>query len=213
MPISVSPGFRRNRLRNPYGGGSLSRRQDVFSCSSVMLKLSLLLTLTCPWILLHYISKDGKLRMFGVRTTLLTTEPTVALHLKVNDFSEYFQKSEAIKQDFFRRYGGKERAGSLLQKTILTFTPTSLPASIISDTPASPLDYGLNYTAKRLIHAMATKQPLVLSFGGYSITVGRGNYFNQSYPLVLESILKDTVKSLGIPNLEVRNAAIGGIPR
>lgn len=41
--------------------------------------------------------------------------------------------------------------------------------------------------------------------------MGRGNYFNQSYPFVLEEILKEPMKLIGI-DLQVRNAAIGGVP-
>jgi hypothetical protein len=177
-----------------------------------MLKLAILLTMASPWILLHYLSKDGNFRMFGNVRTSLIPEPADMFPSKA-DFSEYLQKSEAMKQEFYVRYGGRESALSLLQKTILTFTPNNPPQSTESTITALSPDYGLNYTAKRFIHALVAKQPLVFSFGGYSITVGRGNYFNQSYPLVLESILRDTVKSLGIPHLEVRNAAIGGIPR
>ena len=51
-----------------------------------------------------------------------------------------------------------------------------------------------------------------MSFAGYSVTVGRGNYFSQSFPFIVEKILQATLQTLlGIP-LQVRNAAIGGIP-
>lgn len=50
-----------------------------------------------------------------------------------------------------------------------------------------------------------------MAFGGYSITVGRGNNFTQSYPFIVQGILKPLLKSFGV-DLVVRNAAIGGIP-
>jgi hypothetical protein len=209
MPVSISPAMRRHRLRNPYGG-SAGRKHTILVSSSTMLKLATLLALASPWFLMHY---------FNIGTTNIVSirqDPTLVFQRKP-DFSAYHRNSEAIKQEFYRRYGGKENALLLFQKTILTFTPSipqssSSTESIDGDT-TNTIDYGLNHTAKRIIYALTTNQPLVLSFGGYSITVGRGNYFNQSYPLVLEAILKDAVRSLGIPHFEVRNAAIGGIPR
>jgi hypothetical protein len=67
-------------------------------------------------------------------------------------------------------------------------------------------------TAERMALAAKENRPFVMAFSGYSITVGRGNFLNQSFPFVLESILTEPLqKILGIP-LVVRNAAIGGIP-
>ena len=67
-------------------------------------------------------------------------------------------------------------------------------------------------TAERMLRAAARQRPFVMAFGGYSVTVGRGNFFHQSFPFVLQRVLGDTFQqSLGI-SLEVRNGAIGGIP-
>ena len=67
-------------------------------------------------------------------------------------------------------------------------------------------------TADRMIQAKEDSRPFVLAFGGYSVTVGRGNFFSQSYPFVLEKIVKEIFKdALGI-DIVVRNAAIGGTP-
>jgi hypothetical protein len=53
----------------------------------------------------------------------------------------------------------------------------------------------------------------VMAFGGYSVTVGRGNHFEQSYPFIMEKILSPVLSlpPLGV-KLIVRNSAIGGIP-
>ena len=51
-----------------------------------------------------------------------------------------------------------------------------------------------------------------MAFGGYSVTAGRGNLFNQSYPFVVKRLLDEPMKNFGISSLEIRNAAIGGIP-
>lgn len=70
----------------------------------------------------------------------------------------------------------------------------------------------IDYTARRIIDASKKKRPFVFAFSGYSITVGRGNFFRQSFPFVMEEILKEPLQQIfGVP-LIVRNAAIGGIP-
>lgn len=73
--------------------------------------------------------------------------------------------------------------------------------------------YGsINATAYRMLHSKAAQEAFVLAFGGYSVTVGRGNALNQSYPMVLKRILAPILKeTLGL-DVVVRNAAIGGIP-
>jgi hypothetical protein len=70
----------------------------------------------------------------------------------------------------------------------------------------------IDATSLRIISAAHTGRPFVMAFSGYSVTVGRGNYFNQSFPFVIQDILRDPFDHVfGIP-LVVRNAAIGGIP-
>jgi hypothetical protein len=69
-------------------------------------------------------------------------------------------------------------------------------------------------TAKRMITAAANRRPFVMAFAGYSVTVGRGNHLEQSFPFVLQRILEPVLKhsTLQIPSITTRNAAIGGIP-
>lgn len=70
----------------------------------------------------------------------------------------------------------------------------------------------MDATAQRMVDAARAGRPLVMAFSGYSITVGRGNFFNQSFPFEVQRILQEPIKQLlGIP-LVVRNGAIGGIP-
>ena len=67
-------------------------------------------------------------------------------------------------------------------------------------------------TARRILEASRASRPFVMAFSGYSITVGRGNFYNQSFPFVVGSILEEPLQQIfGVP-LTVRNAAIGGIP-
>jgi hypothetical protein len=51
----------------------------------------------------------------------------------------------------------------------------------------------------------------VIGFSGSSVTAGHDNYFNESYPAVLERTLQKVFKPLGI-ELEVRNHAMGNNP-
>ncbi|TFJ81826.1 hypothetical protein NSK_007073 [Nannochloropsis salina CCMP1776] len=51
----------------------------------------------------------------------------------------------------------------------------------------------------------------IMSFAGTSVTAGHDNYFNESYPIVLERLLLDSYTAAGL-NLEVRNHAMGFNP-
>lgn len=97
-----------------------------------------------------------------------------------------------VRDEFFRRYGA-DYAEKLFQQGVQSFG-------------------SLDATALRMVQAAKENRPFVMAFSGYSITVGRGNFFNQSFPFVLERVLQEPIRNiLGIP-LVVRNAAIGGIP-
>ena len=99
----------------------------------------------------------------------------------------------SVRDDFYRRYGGKQAANVMYEKGVKAFGSVSK-------------------TAERMLRAAADGKPFVLSFAGYSVTVGRGNYYSQSYPFVLQRIIEPLVQTtLQIP-VTVRNSAIGGIP-
>ena len=70
----------------------------------------------------------------------------------------------------------------------------------------------IDHTALRILQASRAKRPFVMAFSGYSITVGRGNFYNQSFPFVTERILQEPMQKLFDIPIVVRNAAIGGIP-
>jgi len=78
------------------------------------------------------------------------------------------------------------------------------------DKAAEPFG-SLEITAQRMVSKKAKGEPFVIAFAGYSVTVGRGNYFNQSFPFVLQDLLKPVFDKMGLEMI-VRNAAIGGIP-
>jgi len=72
-------------------------------------------------------------------------------------------------------------------------------------------DGDLLHTARRIVHALSSSRPFTFAFGGYSTTVGRGNHFHQSYPFIMEGVIKGPFQMFGL-DVVVRNAAIGGIP-
>lgn len=51
----------------------------------------------------------------------------------------------------------------------------------------------------------------VMVFSGSSVTAGHDNYYNQSYPMIVQKRLGDIFKSLGV-ELEVRDIALGANP-
>lgn len=118
-----------------------------------------------------------------------------------------------IREEFYTRYGGKEEAMAMLERGVKTAADTE--------------DHAVQHTAERILRAVlkegdnddkngkeseTKKNKFTMSFGGYSVTVGRGNYFHQSYPFVMQNILKPLFEDLLNLELVVRNSAIGGIP-
>lgn len=100
-----------------------------------------------------------------------------------------------VQNEFYRRYGGKDQAERIYQRGIQSFGASK------------------DHTARRFLRILASPDPtFVMSFAGYSVTVGRGNHYKQSYPFVLERILQPLLLSEFNMKLTVRNAAIGGIP-
>lgn len=98
-----------------------------------------------------------------------------------------------LRSDFEQRYGSY--ASQIRQRGVQRFTSADSQA-----------------TAGRILRAAANHRPFRMSFAGYSVTVGRGNFFKESYPFVLQQILQPAFSSIFQMKLVVRNAAIGGIP-
>mmetsp|Transcript_61880 Transcript_61880/g.73334 ORF Transcript_61880/g.73334 Transcript_61880/m.73334 type:complete len:628 (-) Transcript_61880:90-1973(-) len=114
------------------------------------------------------------------------------------DVTALRRQIRSIKDEFRERYGGEKISGELYAKGIIPLDGRS--AAI-----------GKKHISDLILSRRETNDPVSLSFGGYSVTVGRGNYFRQSYPFVLRDILAPLFESLRIP-LKVHNGAIGGIP-
>jgi len=132
---------------------------------------------------------------------------------------------QEIRQQFDDRYGGKKEATQIFQRGVTT-----------AGTTDAEKERALQHTAERIILAARRRRnsspsesssslnankeegdddalfrKFTMSFGGYSVTVGRGNHFSQSYPFVLQKILAPVFATLDV-DLVVRNGAIGGIP-
>lgn len=135
------------------------------------------------------------------------------------------QRIESIRQEFYNRYGGKDESLGMLQRGLKTFAKSSSVNSNDRNKAFTP--ESLRGTAIRLLSTLAQQTnsandngdatttdelaQFIFAFGGYSVTVGRGNHFNQSFPFIFQSITKPLLQSIGI-DLIVRNSAIGGIP-
>ncbi|KAL9183843.1 hypothetical protein ACHAXT_004699 [Thalassiosira profunda] len=112
------------------------------------------------------------------------------------------------REEFYRRYGGEAYAKPMLERGVRKFEKRGSEGK----------KEGVRATANRILSAMAgassdTPAEFVMAFGGYSVTVGRGNRLEQSYPFVLKEVLAPILElpAFGI-KLTVRNSAIGGIP-
>jgi hypothetical protein len=112
--------------------------------------------------------------------------------------SKFWTLVKALRDEFSDRYGGENAARALLERGVSTFGQ-KLKNELPSD---------LQATACRILNCGGDFK---IAFGGYSVTAGRGNLFSQSFPFVMQTKLEPIFSSLGI-ELEVRNAAIGGVP-
>ncbi len=115
--------------------------------------------------------------------------------IPLNDTSMFGQVAKGLRERFAERYGNENIARMLLDKGMTTYGNDDVSA-----------------TACRLHRAREEKRPFRVAFGGYSVTAGRGNQFEQSFPFQLQRVLETAFKVSGIPELHVRNAAIGGCP-
>ena len=129
-----------------------------------------------------------------------TADKSMGSESKAQQTKETKELISKIRQEFYTRYGGKKEALEMLTRGILS----------ASDTPEG-LKKAIDHTAERIILARQNSREFVISFGGYSVTVGRGNYYNQSYPFIMQKVLQPVFEAVDL-KLVVRNSAIGGIP-
>jgi hypothetical protein len=140
----------------------------------------------------------------------------------------FLQAAAGLRERFAEYYanGSIQTARGILQRSMTNIIPRwekvekddfdeALPASSHSTATAresvTTLPSDLQHTTCRILNAHRDHRPFRFAFGGYSVTAGRGNYFQQSFPFVMKQQLQTLFQLLGI-ELEVRNAAIGGCP-
>ena len=121
-------------------------------------------------------------------------------------------KASALRKEFIDRYGGENAARYILQTSISTFASAKHDDGEGNNDGSIQVPLAVRRLAERLITSKTSKRPFKMAFGGYSVTAGRGNRFEQSYPFVIQRLLEGPIKDLGIPDLVVRNAGLGGAP-
>ena len=119
-----------------------------------------------------------------------------------NNNKAFWATAESLRTEFAELYGGENAVRAMMERGMTVF-PTESEA--LQQSPPSDLIA----TACRIRQAKEEGRPFKFTFGGYSVTVGRGNYFHQSFPFVMNRILETPFQLLGI-GLSVKNAAIGG---
>lgn len=120
--------------------------------------------------------------------------------LQYESIERFVEKSRAMRKEFENRYGGNRAARAILQK--------ALKSTFVESDTKDLGNFGnhpIEYTAQRFLAARNENRPFRFGFIGYSVTAGRGNYFNQSFPFVMQRLLEAPMKELGI-DLHVINA-------
>ena len=149
------------------------------------------LTILCVLLGLMYQSLSSSSTTTATTTTLTNNAPPI----KHDESLELLQK---FRSDFEKRYS-PQVARDMLKAGVKSFG-------------------SIDHTAERMLRARQREQQkqnqntFVMGFAGYSVTVGRGNYFHQSFPFVTGRLLKGLFQRILGTELVVRNAAIGGIP-
>lgn len=141
---------------------------------------------TAPPLKVWELSEDARYDAYGLVETYSPSS------------GKFWLLAKALRDEFSDLYGGENAARALLERGMSTFG-AKLPNELPSD---------LQATACRILNCGGDFK---IAFGGYSVTVGRGNLFSQSFPFVMQTKLEPLFSSLKI-ELEVRNAAIGGVP-
>ena len=139
------------------------------------------------------------------------SERTKGRHISAHTIQSFHLGAKSLRAEFDTRYGGSESAAALHRSSLRTFNDRTSAETAVKF-QGQTLDTGRAYTAFRILSAVMNNRSFVAAFAGYSTVVGRGNFFHQSYPLVFRKLLREPMKLLGLPDFEVRNAAIGGIP-
>jgi hypothetical protein len=82
----------------------------------------------------------------------------------------FWSTAESLRNQFAELYGGENAARAMMQRGLSVFP-------LNPDFQSPPSD--LISTGCRILQAKEEQRPFRFTFGGYSVTVGRGNYFRQ----------------------------------
>mmetsp|Transcript_3249 Transcript_3249/g.8284 ORF Transcript_3249/g.8284 Transcript_3249/m.8284 type:complete len:668 (+) Transcript_3249:218-2221(+) len=211
----------RTMTQNPYHAASTMTDVILFRAMQAVLVLAsiwflyLIVVANTPWLDTTPISTDSHVSSSRLRGR-------VATKADPKDISAARDKISQLRKEFYGRYGGEKAATEMLERGLRTFenqednfegggsvrsTANRFLSAIVRHEASSA-------SGAAAAAAASSQQPeFVMAFAGYSVTVGRGNHLEQSYPFVLEKILAPVLQlpPLGI-KLKVRNSAIGGIP-
>ena len=133
----------------------------------------------------------------------------------------FHESVQNLKARFAELYGGENAARMLLDLGMTTFSASAGTGANTKDNNKNKTDtevpIDLMTTACRLHRAKAENRSFSMAFGGYSVTAGRGNKHQDSFPFQLKAILEPIFVAAGFSNatkpaLLVTNAAIGGAP-
>jgi hypothetical protein len=136
----------------------------------------------------------------------------------IMDSALFWQAAAGLRDDFVERYSSTNTIHEA--RTVLAHGMVVVPTTGIDTTKkadqvslSSPPPLELQLTACRIVRAQqrrtTTKRSstFYMAFGGYSVTAGRGNYFGQSFPMVLQQRLHTVFQLVGL-QLHVVNAAM-----
>lgn len=116
--------------------------------------------------------------------------------------NQFILVAKKLRTKFVERYGSENAARAMLEKGISVFNDNRLTRLIHVADRIRDVRYDSLKNGKQDTFRMA--------FGGNSATAGYGNYFNQSFPFLVEEHLREPFRLLGL-NLIVTNAAMDGI--
>ena len=199
-----------SRPGNPYTASQTTTTDIVLFRS-----IQSLLVIAVFWFFSILLSADSPIAtedgLRGSKSAFITT-------VDPEDISNARDEITKVREEFYTRYGGKSEATGMLNRGLVTFENEKNTAAANS--------FSLRCTADRFLRSILRSEELqsisasslqqaefIMAFGGYSVTVGRGNHFEQSYPFIMQKILAPILElpPLGV-KLIVRNSAIGGIP-
>ena len=152
---------------------------------------------TAPPLPIWELGEATKFDAFGIAEVYRGTQSESEAARKNQAF---WTTAASLRKQFAELYGGENAVRAMMERGFTLF-----PLNPDFDSPPSDLIH----TACRIRLAQEEGRPFKFTFGGYSVTVGRGNYFGQSFPFVMKRLLETPFQLLGI-NLSVKNAAIGG---